>query len=82
MKTLQISNKNGGYARITVFTTNTVHHFANCFGTTPREAEANGLLQNIQGFESRQLIIDELAKLKTYHQTEKSVDELIEFICF
>ena len=71
---LQISHKNGGSARISVFTTNTVHHSASSFGTVPSASEAKCLLQQHVG--DAATMIADLKVLKQSHTTKVSAIDL------
>lgn len=66
---LQISEKNGGTARVSAFTTDTVHHSAVSFGTTPNADHVLELiklyLSNIEQVESGLLIL-----MKNHHTTK------------
>lgn len=72
---LQISWKDGGSARLTVFTTNTVHHSSDCFGTAPPNAsDAKSVL--VSHISDKRQVIQELEILKLYHATEVSANDL------
>lgn len=75
---LQLSNLNGGNARITVYVTNSVHHTGGGFATTPGCDEAMKLVNDY--IANVKIVKDDITKLKTEHQTVKSVDELYENI--
>ncbi len=71
---LQISHKNDGSARLSVFTTNTVHHSAASFGTVPSASEAKSLLQQHVGDPAK--LIADLKVLKQSHVTKVSAIDL------
>ena len=72
---LQISQKNGGSARITVFTTTTVHHLSDCFGSAPPSAaDAKSVLVQHTGNIAQ--LVKDLENLKQYHDTKITASDL------
>lgn len=72
---LQISNKNGGSARITVFTTDTVHHSSNCFGSAPPSvSDSKSILK--QQIENTTQLVNDIQILKRFHGTTVSASDL------
>jgi hypothetical protein len=74
---LQISEKNGGSARVSVYTTNTIFHDAICFGTNPCESESMELIDKYVNVKNIDTLTKDLALLKTKHSTKKTVTQLI-----
>jgi hypothetical protein len=72
---MQLSNKNDDSVRLTAYTTDTIHHNAQSFGTTPTASHAHDLLLNT--LQDSKLIINSINMLKNVHSTTKSVDELL-----
>jgi len=68
---LQISGKNEGSARISAFTTDTVHHSATCFGTTPDAEHASDMIDGYLGDPNQ--VDNDLYILKQSHYTAKNV---------
>jgi hypothetical protein len=75
---LQISNRNKGPARAVVFVTDTIHHSAICFGTTPREREAQEFLDTY--LKDKENLLADLTLLKKSHGTERSAFDLLKNI--
>lgn len=73
----RISGKPIGCARVCCFTTNTIHHEAVCFGTTPDTS--HGMLMIKEYIESEEIISD-LNKLKLSHPTKLSAKTLHQYI--
>jgi hypothetical protein len=67
---LQLSLKNKGMARTTVFVTNTVHHSAVSFGTTPGAEQAQQLLDEY--LNNNEKVLADINDLKQYHLTNKT----------
>ena len=73
---LQLSLKDKGSARTTVFVTNTVHHSATSFGTTPGPGQAQQLLNEYLNDTDK--VLSDICTLKEYHSTEKTASLLLE----
>lgn len=73
---LQISNQNDGQARIVCYSTNTVHHSAICFGTTPDVKDTEMILSEY--LKDKQKVLADISNLKRHHDTQKDADELLE----
>lgn len=76
-KESRIPTKPIGCARLCCFTTNTIHHPAFSFGTTPGVDEAKQMIMDY--IESEQ-IIDDLNELKLSHPTKLSAKTLLKYI--
>lgn len=75
---LQISSKDSGNARVSVYVTNTIHHYAECFGTTPGADEANLILTEYLA--DVKCVSTDLQSLKDHHTTECTVEYLFNHI--
>jgi hypothetical protein len=75
---LQISAKNKGTARITMYVTNTIHHHATSFGTTPDIGHANDIRREYLA--DRDTVIGDLTRLCATHPTRVRADELYDMI--
>lgn len=74
---VQISEKNDGAARVSIYTTNTIFHSAQCFGTTPSKIESQELLDEYVNLKNIDTLMKDLALLKNEHSTKKTVGALI-----
>lgn len=72
---LQLSLKNKGMARTTVFVTNTVHHSAVSFGTTPGPDQAQQLLDEYLNDTVK--VRSDIDDLKKYNLTKKTSKALL-----
>jgi hypothetical protein len=75
---LQISLKNGGSSRMTVFTTDTVHHSASSFGTTPTASHAKSILS--EQIHDTEKITEHIEILRQLHETQVSTADLVKNI--
>lgn len=75
---LQLSNLNGGNARLSAYVTDTVHHTGEGIGTIPEYAEGMEIVSKYLA--NSRKVKNDIALLKAEHQTVKSVDELYETI--
>ena len=71
---LQISSKNSGTARVTVFTTNTIHHSSASFGTVPGSQDAKKLLTDY--LQNKSKVIADIELLKNIHPTQRSASDI------
>lgn len=72
---LQISQKNNGAARVSVYTTDTNHHPSIAFGTNPPSPDdANCVLTDYAT--DKQRLVSDLNELKKYHDTKISTANL------
>jgi len=77
---LQISKQNEGQVRIVCYSTNTIHHSAECFGTTPDIEEIDRLISDYLGNEQR--VLKDISDLKLQHTTQKDSDQLLKEILY
>ena len=77
---LQISMRGEGTARLTGYSTNTIHHDAVCFGTTPDVKEVTDAISEYLGNNER--IIKDMTRIKEKHSTAKDVDTLAKEILY
>ena|SRR5579872_7540165 len=73
---LQLSEKNKGSLRLAAYTTNTIHHSAQCFGTTPDIDNVKDLISDYLRNPSN--ILNDIAKLRNCHSTKKEVKVLLD----
>lgn len=77
---LQISMREEGTARLTGYSTNTIHHSAVCFGTTPDVKEVDDAINEYLGDNVR--IAKDMTRIKEKHNTTKDVDTLVKEILY
>jgi hypothetical protein len=77
---LQISSKDNGTLRLSVYTTDTVFHDGQSFGTTPDVSQAADTI--VEYFNNIQEILEAIEALKKNHPTKKTAKELLENIQF
>lgn len=73
---LQLSEKNGGALRLSAYTTNTIHHTAECFGTIPDIDDVKILIGDYLREPSK--ILNDIVKLRICHSTKKEVKVLLD----